>query len=182
MFQLHQLIAHNSNSKEFDLFVREMGAASASAQTEFIKILRRFELSDYADLTDLIVKSEGISLKQYLLELFALAWVSLAESTDGLVEALDKLNKLDLTVTDYPPNAFVPSEAVLELYERALYRPAKAIGNVGEFGDLRLGDVFQSPVPANGVPTLYLVIVQDCDMLRGGVPDAAFLITGSVFP
>lgn len=181
LFQLHQLFEHNPVSQQFDHFVREMNVATQHAKSEFIKTLRRFELSDYVDLKDLIVSIEGVSLKHYLMELFSFAWGSLAESNTGLIEALDKLNEFDLSVTKYPPNSFVPSEAVSELYERALYRPSIALGNLQSFSDLRLGDILQSTSPTNGLPELFLIIVQDCDMLRDGEPAAAFLISGIVF-
>jgi len=180
LFRLLQLVRHDTQSRQFDLFIRRMGLASTQATQKFLSKLRQFELSDYADLSELIVRAEGIPLRQYLLDLYALAWASFAESSEGIVHALEELDNLELTVDQYPPNAFVPSESVLELYENALYRPGAALGELEGYAGLGLGDILVT-TPADGTtPDAYLVIVQDCDMARDEQPDAAFLVRGSV--
>lgn len=180
IFRILQLVRTNRESQIFESVIRRLELASNQATERFLKKLRQFELSDYADLSKLIVDAEGGTLSQYLLELYALAWASFAEAGEETVAALAQLEGLGLNVENYPPNAFVPSPAVLELYESALYRPSNALTRLEDFDHLALGDILVQRDQQSGQLLVRLVIVQDCDMARGGRPDAAFLIPGEL--
>ncbi len=180
IFRILKLVRTNRESQIFETVVRKIESAASLATRRFVRKLRQFELSDYADLSTLVAEPDGVSLSQYLLELYALAWASFAESDDGTVEALTTLGSLNLNVENYPPNAFVPSPAVLDLYESALYRPGKALESLADFDGLGLGDVLVGPKVEGNDPTVFLVVVQDCDMARGDRVDAAFLLPGNL--
>ncbi|MEL7025266.1 MAG: hypothetical protein AAGL69_16145 [Pseudomonadota bacterium] len=180
VYRLFRLFDHAENSAVFDRFSRQIETSAARANREFVSLLRRFELSDYADLVDLVVDAEGIPLRQYLLDLFALSWASVVESSTDVAAALSELDALGLNVDRYPPNELAPNDAVLEMYEKALFRHGDGLQALDCFAKLALGDVLQSRETETGFPDLYLTIVQDCDQTRGDPPDAAFLIKGHV--
>lgn len=180
LYRLYRLIQHHPNSSEFERFIQQVDKAAGEAKTEFIDILRKFELSDYAYLADLVVQSEGIPLKDYLLDLFALSWATITESNQQMTAALSDLDALNLTVEKYAPNAFAPSEAVVQLYHRALYKPRESLPTEDGFVSLAMGDILEAGNDFGAVPRLLFVIVQDCDMARGDSVDSAFLIEGKV--
>lgn len=179
-FRLFELVKTNSASKTFEQFTRRIDAAAMQATKRFVRKLRTFELSDYADLSTLVAEPDGIALSQYLLELYALSWASFAESEPDTVVALRDLEALGLDVESYPPNAFVPSPSVLELYESALYRPGSALDPLDEFDNFGLGDVLVKAGEGDAPPEVDLVIVQDCDMQRKNRVHAAFLLPGDL--
>lgn len=180
IYRLFRLFDHAENSAVFDRFSRQIATSAARANEQFVGLLRRFELSDYADLVDLVVDAEGIPLRQYLLDLFALSWASVVESSADVAAALSELDALGLNVDRYPPNELAPNDAVLEMYEKALFRHGDGLQALDSFANLALGDVLQSRETRTGFPDLYLTIVQDCDQTRGDPPDSAFLMKGQV--
>ncbi len=179
-FRLFELVRTNSASRTFERFTRRVDAAAMRATKRFIRKLRTFELSDYADLSTLVAEPDGMALSQYLLDLYAMSWASFAESESDTVESLRELEALGLDVESYPPNAFVPSPSVLELYESALYRPGNALEPLDEFDKFGLGDVLVKSGDDNNPPVAFLVIVQDCDMQRGDRVHSAFLLRGDL--
>ena len=162
-------------------FVHAWDRGLDQARKNFIRVLRRLDLQDLAQIRALLLDFEGQNLGEYLLDVADRVLQHEIEDDDPTIEAARQLNKIDLS--KYPAPHLAGSPDLQDLVHRMVFlhsdrlRLSEDDGKVQlQFGDLLRwkkedGTAFSDDVS--------LVITPACDLVRDRV-ERVMLLSGTL--
>ena len=184
---LRELARNRKDSLKLTKFVLAWREGQKEAAQETENEIRRLDLHDWAQITDLLLEAEGIGVGSYMLDVFDRVLQHNIEGQGKVITAAKTLDNLD--DADYPPMASSASRDTLSILEKVIYqhperRRIKALkGFPVEFGDvikLKKGKRPKLGLFAGKKDTVYLVITPACDLVRCGASHVTF-VQGACF-
>ena len=199
--QLERLLSNRNETVVLAKFLSALEASMADASRRTISIMRGMNLSDLAQLRQLLLEFEGKALGAYLVDVFDRVLQHEIENQEAIITTANELSKID----DFNPGppylagAFKTQELVARMISQAEAR--LPLGGSDEFpiafGDVyvELADVAEVPktpdvegvIATSEVETpagpekqdpafeVYLVVTPACDLIRGAAESALFL-------
>ena len=178
---LRKLVDHYEDAKRIVRFVDAWSAGLDRARKNFIKVLRRLDLSDLAQIQALLLEFEEQKLGEYLLDVADGVLQHEIEGDNSTIGAALELNKIDLTKHPAPHLAGTPD--LQELVYRMVFihsdrlRLSKNNGRIQlQFGDLLCWKDKDGTALSDDVS---LVITPACDLVRRGV-ERVMLLSGNL--
>ncbi|MCU1249945.1 MAG: hypothetical protein JWQ49_2974 [Edaphobacter sp.] len=146
---IYDLVASHADAVTLNAFIMSWDKALDVSRKSFMRNIRSLDLADYANVSSLILESEGEPLGDYVLDIYDLHLHSLIEGDVELAKAAKKLTTIDWK-KNYPPAQFMPSEELVTLMDGALFH--NQVRTDSYFGENRirtprLGEVFLEPAP-----------------------------------
>ena len=182
---LSRLARHHEDTLKLANFVFswENGLISASKRTA--SQLRRLNISDFAQIDQLLLRGEGDEIGTYLVDIFDNVLKHEVEKETSIIETALELNKLDLD--NYPPPYVTGSSNLQEIVGKLLYTSTQRLKLKSEssgllsFGDMltyTLKEDLQAPFSDRVVPEehVLLVVTPACDLQRAGAKNVTLLI------
>lgn len=199
--QLERLLSNRNETVVLARFLSALEAGMADASKRTVSIMRGMNLSDLAQLRQLLLEFEGKALGAYLVDVFDRVLQHEIESQVPIIETANELSKID-NLDPGPPylsGAFRTQDLVARMISQAEAR--LPLGGSEEF-PVAFGDVYMKPTaapeapeaqdgeadgePANDNPPadpqkndmaseVLLVVTPACDLLRGAAESALFL-------
>lgn len=159
-----------------------------SASERFLRHVRRLDLPDYAQITDLLLAHEGQPLGSYLLDVFETVLQYEIEGDAAISAAANALEGID--ARRYPaPHAFGSAELQELVFRTLCHNPSRlkiktTRGNSPvSFGDIlvecgkgipRAADESGAPAPRNA----FAVLTPACDLVRSDGAEQVLLVQG----
>ena len=184
---LWELAGHRNDSLKLAHFSEAWRAGLSEAVDRASADIRRLDLEDWAQIRDLLLKDEGVSTGNYIVDVFDRV---LLHEVERNVEVIDAARELDsLQSESYPPTTIVGSKDTMGLVIKTLYQNESrrkldsTNGGPVTFGDiLCLVDEIVKPKGTifEGVSdTVYVVMTPSCDLQRQEA-SRTLLMAGSV--
>ena len=167
---LTRLASHYEDAKRVAGFVHAWDAGLDKARTTFIKVLRRLDLSDLAQVRALLLEFEEQQLGEYLLDIADRVLQHEIEGTGGTIEAALELNRIDLT--KYPAPHLVGSPDLQDLVHRMVFMHSDRLRLSEDKGkvQLKFGDLLRWRREDGTAFTddVSIVLTPACDLMRNG--------------
>jgi hypothetical protein len=147
---IYDLVTSHADAVTLNAFIMSWDKALDVSRKSFMRNIRSLDLADYANVSSLILESEGEPLGDYVLDIYDLHLHSLIEGDAGLAKAAKKLTTIDWK-KNYPPAQFMPSEELVTLMDGALFHNQVRTDSYFEENRIRtprLGEVFLDPSPS----------------------------------
>ncbi len=180
---LYRLTNHYEDAKRVAQFVHAWDSSFEEARKRFIKIIRRLDLSDFAQVRSLLLAFEGQPLGEYLLDVCDGVLRHEIEANAGTIAAAHALNEIDLE--NYPAPHLTGTTDLQELVRRMVFQHSErlVLSQAGTEVRLQFGDILhwkntQSGEFGNDVS---LVVTPSCDMIRDEA-DHILLLAGTLLP
>lgn len=174
---LRRLVNHYDDAKRVAKFVHAWDTGLGHARQNFIKVLRRLDLSDFAQIRSLLLEFEGQRLGDYILDVADAVLKHEVEGDDDTISAALELNNVDLA--KYPAPHLVGTPDLQELVYRMVFMHSNRLrlskdghGIRLQFGDLLRWRNEDRTAFTNDVS---LVITPACDLVRRGAKRVALL-------
>ena len=168
---LTRLANHYEDAKRVAAFVHAWEDGLKRARKNFIRILRRLDLSDLAQVRALLLDFEGQMLGEYLLDVADRVLQHEIEAEPGTIEAAQELNKIELA--KYPAPHLAGSPDLQNLVHRMVFQNAERLklSFDSEMPTIQYGDVLRRKDGNSGTSTneVLLVATPACDLARGGM-------------
>jgi hypothetical protein len=201
---LYELVVSHPDALLLNEFLLAWKKALEKGKDDFVRSIRRLDLSDYANMNALILDAENELVGDYVLDLYDLHLHNVLEGDEPLIRAAKTLNSIKWG--EYPPAQFMPSSEFVEMMDGTLFhnqtRTRVEIETDKDKKRARLGDIFlgpapaPAPVPPAAVPAgdveretaeahisperyAYVVLSQACDLQHGDA-DRILLLRGKV--
>lgn len=178
---LMRLASHYEDAKRVADFVHAWDSGLNQARKNFIRILRRLDLSDLAQIRALLLDFEGERLGEYLLDVADRVLQHEIEDDDDTIAAALELNKIDLG--KYPAPHLTGSLDLQDLVHRMVFLHRDRLRLSEDDGKpfLQFGDVLRwqkkdEELYGNDV---CLVVTPACDLVRGGA-ERVMLLSGKL--
>ena len=174
---LTRLARHYEDAKRVAKFVHAWNAGLDRARTNFIRVLRRLDLTDLAQIQALLLEFEGQKPGEYLLDIADGVLRHEIEDDDNTIGAALELNKMDLT--KYPAPHLVGTSDLQELVYRMVFMHSGrlSLSTDGSGIQLQFGDLlrWKNEDRVGLSNDVSLVITPACDLARRGVERVALL-------
>ncbi len=178
---LTRLANHYEDAKRVAGFVHAWDSGLDQARRNFVRILRRLDLSDLAQVRALLLDFEGQRLGEYLLDVADRVLQHEIEDDDNTIAAALKLNKIDLR--KYPAPHLAGSPDLQELVHRMVFvHPDRLRLSANENKvQLQFGDVLRWKADeGDGYGgAVSLVVSPACDLVRDGA-ERVMLLSGTL--
>ena len=183
--QLHRLLSrlalHYEDAKRVARFVHAWNIGLDRARENFVKVLRRLDLPDLAQIRALLLDFEGQLLGEYLLDVADRVLQHEIESDNNTIGAALELNKIDLE--HYPAPHLTGSPDLQDLAHRMVFLHSDRHRLSDENGKVHLqfGDLLRW-MGKDGVAfcdDVSLVVTPACDLMRNGV-EHVLLLSGKL--
>jgi len=178
---LTRLAKHYEDATRVAGFVHAWDSGLDQARKKFIRVLRRLDLSDLAQIRALLLDFEGQNLGEYLLDVADRVLQHEIEDDDATIAAALELNKIDLD--RYPAPHLAGSPDLQELVHRMVFlhsdrlRLSETDGKVQlQFGDVLRWKTEDGRAFADDVS---LVVSPACDLVRDGA-ERIVLLSGKL--
>ncbi|MFG6554403.1 hypothetical protein [Sulfitobacter sp. 1A16808] len=199
--QLQRLLSNRNETVVLARFLSALEAGMADASKRTISIMRGMNLSDLAQLRQLLLEFEGKALGAYLVDVFDRVLQHEIENQELIITTANEVSKID----DFNPGppylagAFKTQELVARMISQAEAR--LPLGGSDEF-PVAFGDVYvkstdvvappkaadveiaiaaaevdapSQPEKKDDVFEVFLVVTPACDLIRGAAESALFL-------
>ncbi|MES1262830.1 MAG: hypothetical protein ABUL69_00635, partial [Peristeroidobacter soli] len=204
---LERLALHQPDSVRVARFLHCWQSGLADASSRFLKGIRRLDLSDYAQIREVLLAFEGQPLGSYLLDVFDRVLQHEIEGDEGTINAAEELNSID--PDRYPAPYIAGSVNLQDLVYRSVWQNPKRLNvkttvaalPVG-FGDVLIkrtiinldAEVRAAVVTTAGAqgprvtpasetwPDSFVVITPACDLIRHGGTKRILLAAGKLSP
>ena len=167
---LTRLADHYEDAKRVAAFVHAWEVGLKQAHKNFIRILRRLDLSDFAQVRALLLDFEGQLLGEYLLDVADRVLQHEIEAEAGTITAAQELNKIELA--KYPAPHLAGSPDLQDLVHRMVFQNAERLklSFESETPTIQYGDVLQRKDENSDALTndVFLVATPACDLARSG--------------
>lgn len=182
---LTRLASHYEDAKRVAGFVYAWDQGLNSARERFIKILRRLDLADLAQVQTLLLDFEGQKPGEYLLDISDRVLQHEIEADAPTIAAAKELSKIDLS--KYPAPHLDGSPDLQDLAHRMIFqhRERLKLSEDWEHVQVQFGDVFRLVDRDNGaaVPIrVCLVVTPACDLARCSTDANVLLLPGDLKP
>ena len=182
---LVELARHRSDSLRLSIFAQSWRCGISAAIESTIADIRKLDLSDWAQIRDLLLSHERVSTGSYLLDVFDLVLLHEVERDQNTIDAAFALNSLNSD--EYPPTTMAASTDTLSLVFKTLYKHHHRLALDSEtnspvmFGDiLGISDNAEAPpgsIFADAPQTVFVVMTPACDLQRNKA-ERALLMAG----
>lgn len=180
---LTRLANHYEDAKRVAAFVHAWEDGLERARKNFIRILRRLDLPDLAQVQALLLDFEGQMLGEYLLDVADRVLQHEIEAETGTIAAAEQLNKIELA--QYPPPHLAGSSDLQDLVHRMIFQHKERLklSYDGETPKIQYGDVLQCKDKESGALTtdVLLVVTAACDLARSGT-EHVLVLPGTLTP
>ena len=165
---LTRLASHYEDAKRVAEFVHAWDSGLSQARENFIKILRRLDLSDLGQIQALLLDFEGQELGEYLLDVADRTLQHEIEGNNSTISATLELNKIDLD--KYPPPHLVGTPDLQELVHRMVFlHPERLrISDNGDKLQFQFGDILRWKDEGEEAfgDKVSLIVSPACDLVR----------------
>ena len=178
---LRRLATHYKDAKRVAGFIHAWDSGLDQARKNFIKILRRLDLPDLAQIKALLLDFDGQMLGEYLLDVADRVLQYEIEGNNKTIEAAIELNNIDLD--KYPAPHLAGSPDLQDLMHRMIYLHSDRL-RLSEEDDkvqLQFGDVLRWKNEDRAVfrDDVSLVVTPACDLARNRV-ERVMLLSGKL--
>ncbi len=178
---LRRLATHYKDAKRVAGFIHAWDSGLDQARKNFIKILRRLDLPDLAQIKALLLDFDGQMLGEYLLDVADRVLQYEIEGNNETIEAAIELNNIDLD--KYPAPHLAGSPDLQDLMHRMIFLHSDRL-RLSEEDDkvqLQFGDVLRWKNEGRAVfrNDVSLVVTPACDLARNRV-ERVMLLSGKL--
>ena len=174
---LRRLTDHYKDARRVAGFIHAWDTGLDQARGNFVRMLRRLDLSDLAQIQALLLEFEGQKLGEYLLDVADGVLQHEIEGNAKTIGAALELNKIDLT--KYPAPHLVGTSDLQELVYRmvSMHSDRLCLSKDGGKIQLQFGDLLRWKNEDGAVfsDDVSLVITPACDLVRRGAKRVALL-------
>ena len=167
---LVRLAGHYEDAKRVAGFVHAWDNGLNHARKNFVRLLRRLDLSDLAQVRALLLDFEGERLGDYLFDIADRVLQHEIEGNDDTIGAALELNKIDLG--KYPAPHLIGTPDLQELVYRMIFMHKERLRLAEDKGkpQPQFGDLLRWKKPDDGIygDDVALVVTPACDLVRGG--------------
>jgi len=183
---LERLATGHADAVRVAAFLAAWEAGLAGAGNEFMRLVRRLDLSDYSKIRELLLDAEGQPLGSYMLDVFDRVLQHEIEGHKPTIAAAQALNAID--PTSYPAPYIEGSSDLQNLVVRMLWQnperlqvTANTAGMPVSFGDVLVRrsrlDTPLVQAPADR-PDVLVVLTPACDLVRNPEKRRVLLMGG----
>jgi hypothetical protein len=187
---LERLATHRADAVRVAAFLAAWEEGLAGATAEFMRLIRRLDLSDFSKIQDLLLDAEGQPLGSYMLDVLDRVLQHEIEGNEPTIAAAQELSAID--PTKYPTPYIGGSSDLQNLVVRVLWqhpRRLKATDNTAgmpvSFGDVLVRrsrlEAPQEKRP-NDQPDVLVVLTPACDLVRCPDKRRVLLLGGVLKP
>ena len=167
---LMRLAGHYEDAKRMAYFVHAWENGLERARANFIKILRRLDLSDLGQIRALLLDHEGLTLGEYLLDVSDRVLQYEIEGDDETITSALGLNNVDLN--KYPAPHLIGTPDLQEFVHRMVFLHSNRL-HLSEDSDevhLQFGDILRWKANDSTIysDSVSLVVNPACDLVRDG--------------
>jgi hypothetical protein len=185
---LERLATHHADAVRVAAFLAAWETGLEGAGKEFMKVVRRLDLSDYSKIRELLLDAEGQPLGSYMLDVFDRVLQHEIEGHKPTIAAAQALNAID--PTKYPAPYIEGSSDLQNLVVRMLWQnperlrvTANTAGMPVSFGDV-LVRRSRLDTPLVNAPTdqpdVLVVLTPACDLVRNPEKRRVLLVGGAL--
>ncbi len=184
---LERLALHRPDAVRVAAFMDSWEKGLEAASERFLTGIRRLDLSDYAQIRDILLAFEGQPLGSYLLDVFDRVFQHEIEGDANTIKAAEELNNID--PSSYPAPHIAGSTDLQDLVYRTIWQNPKRLGvktafaeiPVG-FGDVLMKDsILADGDPVNDMePDTFVVLTPACDLVRDDGAKRILLLAGKL--
>ncbi len=186
---LERLATHHADGVRVAAFLSAWESGLGGAATEFMKLMRRLDLSDYSKIREVLLDVEGQPLGSYMLDVFDRVLQHEIEGHVPTIAAAQELSAID--PEKYPAPYIAGSSDLQDLVARSLWQNPerlKVAGNTAgmpvSFGDVLVRRSRLDPAaPAEALedqPDVLVVLTPACDLVRKPDKRRVLLIGGTL--
>ena len=188
---LERLARHRPDAVRVARFVYSWEKGLAEAANRFLDGIRRLDLSDYAQIREVLLNFEGQPLGSYLLDVFDRVLQHEIEGDQPTISAAEALNGINTGL--YPAPHISGSADLQDLVYRTIWQNPKRLGVKATVADIPVGfgDVLVRRSPEGGVeaekessdtPDALVVLTPACDLVRDGGVKRILFVAGKFAP
>ncbi len=185
---LERLATHHADAVRVAAFLAAWEKGLTGAGSEFMRLIRRLDLSDYSKIRDLLLEAEGQPLGSYMLDVFDRVLQHEIEGHKPTIAAAQALNGID--PNKYPAPYIEGSSDLQNLVVRMLWQnperlkvTANTAGMPVSFGDVLVRrsrrDTPSVKAPADQ-PDVLVVLTPACDLVRSPEKRRVLLVGGTL--
>lgn len=182
---LERLALHRPDALRVARFVYGWKKGLEAASLRFLKGIGRLDLSDYAQIRDVLLAFEGQPLGSYMLDVFDRVLAHEIEGDGETVDAAQELNFTDPAL--YPAPHIAGSTDLQDLVFRTIWQNPGRLKVKTTIEDIPVGfgdvlvrrDLLGTGAAAEG-PDTYVVMTPACDLVRKDGAKRVLLLSGSV--
>lgn len=186
---LERLATHHADAVRVAAFLAAWELGLGGAAKEFMKLMRRLDLSDYCKIREVLLDVEGQPLGSYMLDVFDRVLQHEIEGHVPTISAAQELNAID--PAKYPAPYIAGSSDLQDLVARSLWQNVerlKVTGNTAgmpvSFGDMlvrrsRLDPAAPAAAPVDQ-PDVLVVLTPACDLVRNPDKRRVLLVGGAL--
>jgi hypothetical protein len=189
---LGRLASNHADGVRVAAFVSAWKMGLEKAAEDFLKVIRRLDLSDYCQIREVLLDYEGQPLGSYLLDVFDRLLQHEIEGQKATIDCAQELNKIDLE--KYPAPYISGSPDLQELVFRSIWQHPNRLSVKGNDAGIEVsfGDVLvrrarlhagEAPTPNGGAaaePDALIVLTPACDLVRPPADRRVLLLAGSL--
>lgn len=188
---VERLATHHADAVRVAAFLVAWESGLVGAAADFMKIMRRLDLSDYSKIRDVLLDAEGQPLGSYMLDIFDRVLQHQIEGDAPTIAAAQALNGID--PAKYPAPYIAGSSDLQDLVARAIWQhperlkvTANTAGMPVSFGDVLVRRTRLDPTPPATAPPdqpdVLVVLTPACDLVRNPERRRVLLIGGVLKP
>ncbi|MDQ0333050.1 hypothetical protein QFZ88_005432 [Mesorhizobium sp. YL-MeA3-2017] len=184
---LQRLATHLADAVKIATFLSNYEASLNGATARFFKTVRRLDLSDYGEISQLLLNFEGQPLGSYLLDVFDSALTYEIEADAPTIEAARALKDVDLSL--YPAPHIAGTSDLQHLVHQTVWQHRARLGVVTNklepsiaFGDVFLRRDYPAASQDKDVRDAFIVMTPACDLVREDGTKRILLLAGDVTP
>jgi hypothetical protein len=188
---LERLATHYADAVRVAAFLTAWESGLAGAAADFMKLIRRLDLSDYSKIREVLLDAEGQPLGSYILDIFDRVLQHHIEGRAPTITTAVELSRID--PDKYPAPYIAGSPDLQDLVTRVLWQHAdrlKVPGNTAgmpvSFGDVLVRKTRLDPTaaaePPPSEPDVLVVLTPACDLVRNPDRRRVLLVGGAMKP
>ena len=188
---LERLATHYVDALRVAGFLNAWESGLADEAADFMKLIRRLDLSDYSKIHEVLLDAEGQPLGSYMLDIFDHVLQHHIEGRVPTITSAIELSHID--ADKYPAPYIAGSPDLQELVTRVLWQhpdrlkvPGNTAGMPVSFGDVLVLRTKLDPAAAAAAPPsqpdVLVVLTPACDLVRNPERRRVLLVGGTMKP
>lgn len=184
---LERLATHLVDAVKIATFLSSYEGSLKEAAARFFKTVRRLDLSDYGEISQLLLNFEGQPLGSYLVDVFDSALQFEIEADGPTIEAARALEEVDLSL--YPAPHIAGTSDLQNLVHQTVWQHRARLGVATNklepsiaFGDVLLRRDYPVPSQDKDLRDALIVMTPACDLVREEGTKRILLLAGDVAP
>lgn len=185
---LSRLADHYADSTKLAAFLYAWQASVNDAVGRTLALMRKLDLSDYAQVQQLLLSEEGEPTGSYIVDIFDRVLQHEIEREERLISAAKELD--GITAESYPPPYVAGSPDLQQLVHRSLFQHHERLRLTGTACRVAFGDLLRPSPPEGqiacplddvGPNDVMAVMTPACDLQRDGAK-RVMLLVGTLKP